>query len=83
MEQHGDESHLLCSHDGSIVWYFCVWSDNNHKVIREDILFTIPYLSVIVPLTVISAYLLLTKPRPAKKSGQLSASVNPGKITSN
>lgn len=67
MEQHGDESHLLCSHDGSIVWCFCVWSDSSHKVIREEILFTIPYWSVIVPLIVISAYLMLRESRPAKR----------------
>ena len=60
----GDESHHLRSHDDAICWVYRVWTKRG--AVREEELFSIPYWCIVAPMTVISAYLLLSKPRPSK-----------------
>ena len=52
----------------------CEVTQNNPTVTwrqREDN-WQIPYYAVVIPLSVLSAYMLLSKPRPAKKSAEPS-----------
>lgn len=65
LEVRGDESQHLRSHDGAICWVYRVWSRING--VREEKLFSIPYWSITIPLTLLSAYLLLAKPRPSNQ----------------
>ena len=60
----GDESHHLRSHDDAIYGVYRVWTKRGP--FREEELFSIPYWCIVVPITVVSAYLLLSKPPQAK-----------------
>ena len=72
----GDVSYHLRSHDNAICGVYRVWTKRGP--VREEELFSISYWCIVVPMTVVSAYLLLSKPpqaKPVKSAGPAPESV--------
>jgi hypothetical protein len=58
---------VLCPYE--ILFHkFKQFPESNMAPTRETVLLIVPYWSVVNPLTLLSAYLLLSKPRPANKT---------------
>lgn len=60
IEARGDESYHLRSQKGVIHWVYRVWSINGPRY--EEELASLPYWTIILPLTLLAAYLLLKSP---------------------
>ena len=61
----GDETYLIRSHDQAIRYVFSVWSRNGG--VREEVLLFVPYVAVVLPLTLLSAWLILGKTKSHQK----------------
>ena len=62
----GREGHLVRSHEQAIrIVHWSIWGRNT---LEEETILYIPYWSLVLPLTLLSAWLILIKPRKAKGS---------------
>lgn len=73
IQSEGDETHLIRSHDQAIRYVYHVWSVNGP--VRDEEVLVIPYAAIVPPLSLLSAWLLLRKPRnttPQKRAPVIS-----------
>lgn len=66
-ESSGDETYLIRSHDGALRFVYRVWSARGGVREVEDLL--IPYVAIALPSVLLSAYLILWKPRQTTRPG--------------
>ena len=66
----GDEAYLIRSHDQAIRYVFRVWSRIGG--VREEVLLSVPYVALVLPLTLFSAWLILGKSRKSNSAKESS-----------